>query len=221
MFIIIAIIVIVIVLVVRSKNNSAASTNTSATSNESNKSNESPKPVQQTFQNVKTLSAGESMFGVPDIHEWSDFPSRIVMKEALTLPQIQQALEDAMRSKELPVAFSHGRIEYGTALSKHYEDCIIISHQNPPVAYFDFVLTCRVTDGSSFVRVYRSGGSYYIHKINEYKSSKDETDSVINILNTVQYAMDKPDLQAWEDGYYFENIYYNEVKAVIKEVFGF
>ncbi len=219
MFFIIAIVVIV-VLVVRSKKKSAEATSSTPSASSSTVSDKPPANVPaNSTPAVKTLSAEDSAFRTKDIFEWPDLPSKIMCSEILALSDIWQALWENMVSKDIPVVFNHGRIAYGNSFNKHYEDCIIISHKKPPESYFDFAITCRVSEGNSFVRIYRSGGSYYNYKLKEYQNSKTETDGVIMALNLVGYALNKPDVQAWEDGYTIENMYYDSVKCSIREVF--
>lgn len=179
------------------------------------------KKSKDSSQEIKTLSAGNSTLGIlPEIHEWDGLPSRIVLNGTATVNEILPSLRIHMLNQNIPVVFSMGRIEYREPFSKRYEDCIIISHENPPESYFDFVLTCRTTNNSTFVRCYRSGYSFYNHQINEYHNSKKETDGFMVALNFLHYAFDKPDLQAWEDGLFIENEYYKIAITSIKDYFG-
>ena len=171
-------------------------------------------------QEIRTFSAGNPTLGIsPNIYEWAELPSRIVLNGIVPLNYIQIDLENQMVGANLPVVFTKGRIEYRETFSKRYEDCIIISHKDPPTSYFDFLLTCRATNDSTFVRIYRAGFSYYNYKINEYKDSKKETDGFMRTLNFLHYTLDKPDLQAWEDELYMENQYYAQIIKAIKEFF--
>ena len=174
-----------------------------------------------TSQEIITLAAGNEALGIlPHIHEFPGLPSRVVVNGSIALDEIQKILSIEMSKKNIPVVFKKGRIEYREPFSKRYEDCIIISHKNPPESYFDFVVNSRITNGSTFVRLYRSGHSYYNYQINEYKNSKNEKDGFLVAINFLHYALDKPDLQAWEDGLYIENQYYMQVITAIKEGFG-
>jgi len=176
--------------------------------------------AKNTSQEITTLSAGNASLGIlPQIHELPGLPSRVVFSNSVTLDAIQEILDTKMTVKNIPVVFKKGRIEYREPFGKRYEDCVIISHKSPPESYFDFVLTSRIANGSTFVRLYRSGYSYYNHHINEYKNSKNEKDGFLVAINFLHYALDKPDLQAWEDGLYIENKYYEQVITAIKEAF--
>lgn len=217
MLIVVIIIAVVIIIRVKKRNNASnqgSNSHTAAGTSATNTTNTQP-------QAIRTLSAVASTFSVPNVYEWSNFPSRVIIKDCVTLAELQQLLWSAMQEEQLPVVFSSGRIDFGSSSSKRYENCLIISHTNPPESYYEFAITCRITDNTSFVRIYRTGGSYYTYKINEYRSSKTETDGVLKVMNAIQYATDKPDIQAWEDGYALEEMFYNNVKAVLQKVLGF